>query len=156
MARTDLATHVPPSARRAAFFAALAFVLYFSLCPSETVDETFSKPVQSYDWLFHTATYVALGSFAVLAFLRRPALSLPVRAGAEEAAVFPESGDREADEPERLRRILLAERLDRRTHLARAGRDSAAAFSNDNLHLAAPSSLILRTISRAFSGVSEP
>ena len=55
------ASRVPPSARRAAFFAALAFVLYFSLCPSETVDETFSKPVQSYDWLFHTATYAALG-----------------------------------------------------------------------------------------------
>ena len=72
MARPDPATHVPPSARRAAFFAALAFVLYFSLCPSETVDETFSKPVQSYDWLFHSATYAALGALAVLAFLRRP------------------------------------------------------------------------------------
>ena len=77
MARTDPATHVPPSARRAAFFATLAFVLYFSLCPSETVDETFSKPVQSYDWLFHTATYAALGALAVLAFLRRPAPAAP-------------------------------------------------------------------------------
>ena len=80
MARTDPATHVPPSARRAAFFAALAFVLYFSLCPSETVDETFSKPVQSYDWLFHSATYAALGALAALAFLRRPAPAAPASA----------------------------------------------------------------------------
>ncbi len=46
---------------------------------------------------------------ASLAFLRRPALALPVRAGAEEAAVPPESGEGYADEPGRLRRILLAE-----------------------------------------------
>ena len=78
MDRTAIATRLPPSVRRAAFFAALAFVLYFSLCPSETVEENFSKPVQSFDWLFHTVTYAALGALAVLAFLRRPASSAPL------------------------------------------------------------------------------
>ncbi len=73
MSRTDFASRFPPFVRSAAFYATLAAVLYLSLCPAETVDKNFSKPVQAFDWLFHASFYVALGALAVLAFLRRPA-----------------------------------------------------------------------------------
>ena len=71
------------------------------------------------------------------------------------------------------RATALAQILKRRAHLARAGGDSAAPFTNHDpqateawtfyifhftfyIHDAAPSVLIFRTISRALSGVSEP
>ena len=47
-------------AARAAFAAALAFVLFFSLYPHDAVDATFSRETQSLDWLFHSVCYAAL------------------------------------------------------------------------------------------------
>ena len=49
-----------------------------------------------------------------------------------------------------------AELRERRMDLPRAGGESAASLSNDYSHDCAPSAAILRTMSRAFCGVSDP
>ena len=62
---------------RAAFFAALAFTLYFSLYPHDAVQETFSEEVQAFDWLFHTLCYAALSATWLLGRAKRPRGILP-------------------------------------------------------------------------------
>ena len=62
---------------RAAFFAALAFTLFFSLYPHDTVQETFSEEVQAFDWLFHTLCYAALSATWLLGRTKRPRGLLP-------------------------------------------------------------------------------
>ena len=62
---------------RAAFGAALAFTLFFSLYPHEAVQETFSEETQSFDWLFHTFCYATLSATWLLGRAKRPRGLLP-------------------------------------------------------------------------------
>ncbi len=62
---------------RAAFYAALAFTLYFSLYPHDAVQETFSEEVQAFDWLFHTLCYASLSGLWLLSRAARPRGLLP-------------------------------------------------------------------------------
>ena len=62
---------------RAAFFAALAFTVYFSLYPHDAVDATFSKEVQAFDWLFHALCYASLSATWLLGRAERPRGLLP-------------------------------------------------------------------------------
>jgi VanZ family protein len=62
-----------------AFFAALVFVLYFSLLPGECIDATFSPEIQSHDNFFHEFSYFVLSTLALCAFFRRSKASIRVR-----------------------------------------------------------------------------
>ena len=73
---------------RAAFYAALAFTLFFSLYPHEAVQETFSEEVQAFDWLFpavlqasgspfHALCYASLSATWLLGRAERPRGLLP-------------------------------------------------------------------------------
>ncbi len=62
---------------RAAFFAALAFTLFFSLYPHDAVQETFSEEVQAFDWLFHALCYAMLSATWLLGRAERPRGLLP-------------------------------------------------------------------------------
>ena len=62
---------------RAAFFAALAFTIFFSLYPHDAVQETFSEEVQAFDWLFHSLCYASLSATWLLGRAERPHGLLP-------------------------------------------------------------------------------
>ncbi len=72
-------------AARAAFAAALAFVLFFSLYPHDAVDATFSRETQSLDWLFHSVCYAALPLLLLAGHARAP---LPLLRRLDAALLF--------------------------------------------------------------------